>query len=273
MALDGSGFSLVVRPVASLLPHEQIIPSHVNTIQKELKEDGVQRDPIMIDGSDGVVLDGMHRLAAFEKMGIRNAICCAVDYDSESVSLGRWARAYATRGGEGLEGATGDNWTRRVSTVETALEELGRRGTALAVMSSEGAYLFDGNRSLDEAFEAVRRLDAVADQRGWHRTFVPDDEIVQALRVKGSLAVLVEKLLKGDVLRAGRESKFFPCKTSRHTIDPRPVAVDFPLKDLDRATDEALRRRLSGSRGRLLPANSVYGGRRYKERLLVLIAT
>ncbi|MDG6898766.1 MAG: hypothetical protein JRN24_03400, partial [Nitrososphaerota archaeon] len=60
------------------------------------------------------------------------------------------------------------------------------------------------------------------------------------------------------------------CKTSMHLIDPRPVAVDFPVAELNEATSRSLEERLRGRGERLLPADSVYEGRRYKERLLLL---
>jgi len=55
-----------------------------------------------------------------------------------------------------------------------------------------------------------------------------------------------------------------------HVIDPRPVAVNFPMAELSGATSASLRKRLEGIREQLLPPGSTYEGRRYKERLLLL---
>jgi hypothetical protein len=55
-----------------------------------------------------------------------------------------------------------------------------------------------------------------------------------------------------------------------HLIDPRPVAVNFPVEDLNDATSASLRKLLEGRREYLLPSDSLYEGRRYKERLLLL---
>ena len=65
MALAKAGFILAVKPVSILRPHEETIPEHVRGLTAEMKRDGVQRDPIIIDQDTATDLDGMHRLAAF----------------------------------------------------------------------------------------------------------------------------------------------------------------------------------------------------------------
>ena len=84
--------------------------------------------------------------------------------------------------------------------------------------------------------------------------------------------VLLPRLNKQDVLTAARSGRLFPCKTTMHIIDPRPVAIDFPLAELMKRTSPrpVLDGILKEEQSRLLPTNSVYEGRRYKERLLVL---
>ena len=53
-----------LRPVPKLRPHEETIESNTREMVAQLKRDGAQKDPIIVDGATGVVLDGMHRLAA-----------------------------------------------------------------------------------------------------------------------------------------------------------------------------------------------------------------
>ena len=72
------------------------------------------------------------------------------------------------------------------------------------------------------------------------------------------------------MLSAGRSGRLFPCKTSMHVIDPRPVGVDIPLRELREGSAKTLDLRIR-SRHTLLPPDSLYGGRRYKERLVLMI--
>lgn len=270
MALDVAGFSLGIRSTESLLPHEETIQSHVESLATQMDRDGVQKDPLIVDRVSGTVLDGMHRLAAFSRLGISRAACCSVDYGSMAVTLSRWARLYALPRGESYASVLESlSITRRVSLAD-ALEALGRKDVGLAVLTSDAAFVPARPTDLMATFELVLGMDSLSEKQGWRRDFVPEDDLDLALQEKRNIVVLVQKLTKEDVVSAAKNRNLFPCKTSMHRIDPRPVAVNFPLAELNGATTEALRELLKGKRERLLPADSVYGGRRYKERLLLL---
>ncbi len=258
-----------VRPLSSLLPHEETIPSHVEQVAAQLKRDTVQKDPMVVDGASGTVLDGMHRLAALERLGIGNAICCTVDYSSSSVSLHRWARAYS--GGQGdLRRELAGAGVTRATTIAEAYHLLETRSCGLVAFVSGNAYLPETKIGLSEAFVVVRRLDEFAQASGYRREFVPEDDVDSALQHPETVVLMVQRLGKDDVVSAARTNHLFPCKTSMHAIDPRPVAVNFPISQLGALTGDELRRRFGSSRGELLPPDSLYGGRRYKERLLLL---
>lgn len=268
MALLKAGFTVSMKPVAALRPHEEVIPWHVGQLAEEMRRDGIQRDPIIVDRESLVVLDGMHRLAAFEKLGIENAVCCGVDYASKAVSLGRWARVYSTGAPpesilEGIQGL-------RKGTLSAAFDALEAKRVAYVVLTSASAYVPTGDGSLDVGASVMRSLDGAAQANGWNRDFVPEDEIDGPLQDDGAMVFLLRKVTKDEVVSAARSGRLFPCKTSMHVIDPRPVAVDFPISKLNGATDEALRDLLEGKEERLAPADTVYEGRRYKEKLLFL---
>ncbi len=270
MSLAKAGFVLGVKPVSALRPHEETIPSHVRGLAADMKRAGVQKDPIIVDGDTLTVLDGMHRLAAFGELGIENAVCCSVDYSSKAVSLGRWARVYSARGGSPASDLFALAGLTRRTTLAQAFEALEGRDVGLALLTSEAAYLPEGRLGLAEAMDAMARLDRASESNRWERSFVPEDDVDVPLQSSRNVVLLVRKLRKDDVVNAARSGKLFPCKTSMHLIDPRPVAVNFPVDELNRATSATLRQRLEGRRELLLPANSLYEGRRYKERLLLL---
>jgi hypothetical protein len=270
LTLEDAGVKLDVRRVESLLPHEDTIPSHVERVTAELKHDGVQKDPIIVDSASGTVLDGMHRLAAFQKLGIGNAVCAAIDYGSESVGLDRWARVYSHADGNKAKTALAKVGLTLLTTFADAIRILDGRENGPAVFVDGDALLPGLTMDLQGAFGMVRELDSLAQERGWRRRFVPEDELEGAFRTSGTIAALVQRLGKDDVVAAAKSNHPFPCKTSLHSVDPRPVAVNFPLKELDGASAADLRERFAQSVGELLPPNSTYGGRRYKERLLLL---
>lgn len=268
MALRRSGFKLELKPVSALRPHEETIPSHVHELADQCERDGVQKDPVLVDSETGSIVDGMHRLAAFKLLGLRNVVCCSFDYNSESISVYRWARAYSGAGVEGLLEAAKSAGISRATSSEDALRELEGKGSGLSVLSSHGALMPKTRIGLDAAFSVVRALDSVAAAKDLSRKFVSEGELEAESARRDSIAVLVEKLSKGDVIEAARTGRLFPCKTSMHVIDPRPVAVNFPLADL--ANEARIKDVDSKSPGRIAPPGTLYEGRRYKERLLLL---
>jgi hypothetical protein len=270
MALAQAGFTLGIRPVSSLRPHEEIIASHVEKIASEMRRDGVQKDPIMIDQDSATVLDGMHRLAAFEALRVENAVCCAVDYSSRSVTLGRWARVYSVPRGRSFAELLGPAGITRRTTLAEAFHSLESKDAQLGALTPDAAYLPDRKMDLSLAFATITSIDRLAEASGCQRSFVPEDEVDVPLQSDESMVLLLRRLGKDDVVTAGRTGKLFPCKTSMHRVDPRPVAVNFPIDELDRATTSKLRERLAAGKEELLPPNSLYEGRRYKERLLLL---
>lgn len=270
MALARTGFTLGIRPVGSLRPHEETIPENVQTVASEMMKDGIQKDPIIIDRESATVLDGMHRLAAFVSLRVENAVCCSVDYSSKTVTLHRWARVYGVPPGDTFEEALTATVAVRRTTLAEAFSAVDSREAGFAVLSAQKAYVSNGSADLSRAVGAVEALDAIAAERGWKRRFVPEDDIDLPLQEPRNIVVLLRRITKDDVVTAGRSGKLFPCKTSMHLIDPRPVGVNFPIAELNSATAQTLREKLKGREGRLLPAGSEYGGRRYKERLLLL---
>jgi hypothetical protein len=151
-----------------------------------------------------------------------------------------------------------------------AFSALENKEVGVAAMVSDTAYVPEGSADLQAAGELVNEIDKFAEAKKWERKFIPEDEVDEPLQDKRNIVVLMKRLTKEDIVSAAKTKVLFPCKSSMHVIDPRPVGVDFPVADLNKATSQSLERLLKGRGERILPVNSVYGGRRYKERLLLL---
>lgn len=270
MDLSKAGFVLGIRPVSSLFPHEQIIPEHVRQLSSGMLSDGVQKDPIIIDGGSATVLDGMHRLAAFKALRVENAVVCAVDYSSPAVTLRRWARVYNNPGSSGQTELLDRAGPVRRVTLAEAFSVLEGKESGMALFTSDAAFLPEGQIQIWDAVGRVNSIDKLVEDGTWKRTFVPEEEVDIPLQDRRNVVVLLRRLTKDEVVNAARSGNLLPCKTSMHAIDPRPVGVNFPIPELNHATSATLRERLGGRGERLLPPESVYEGRRYKERLLLL---
>lgn len=78
-------------PVASLHPHEQIEEADVERLVKEIRSQGLVREPIWIAEPEGVILNGHHRYEALRRLGVRRVPAWAVDYSDTAMELNRWS--------------------------------------------------------------------------------------------------------------------------------------------------------------------------------------
>jgi hypothetical protein len=269
LVLAGGELRIDLRPVISLLPHEETIPEQLQKLTSQIKKDKVQKDPVIVDRETGTVLDGMHRLAAFAQLGLENVVCCLLDYSSTGIELKRWARVYEVKQKMLLSNALEELGFNRVVTLNEAFGAIENRSAGAAAFTQHSCRILPKSPDLSNAFKVVRSLDSLSNSLGWRRSFAREDEIDVALQGTDNMVVLVERLGKQDIVNAARSHRLFPCKTSLHTIDPRPVALDYPT-EFANDSSERLREFMAKRSPKMLPAGSVYEGRRYKERLLLL---
>lgn len=76
-------------PLQKCLIHEGTIPKLVEQIASHLETDGIMKNPIVVTEHQNhlVILDGMHRFAALQKLKVRDVLVFVVDYQSGGVIL------------------------------------------------------------------------------------------------------------------------------------------------------------------------------------------
>jgi len=67
--------------------HEATDPAAVRALIGELQAHPVLQFPIVVDARTRVILDGHHRHAAFQELGLRKIPCLMVDYDSDDIQV------------------------------------------------------------------------------------------------------------------------------------------------------------------------------------------
>ena len=97
---------VVLRIVHSkdLIGHEEVDPTRVEGLLRRLQSDGVLKNPPVVAraGSQHVVLDGVTRVAALRKMGIRDVLVQIVDYDGPRIDLDSWCHVIVGMRGKEL---------------------------------------------------------------------------------------------------------------------------------------------------------------------------
>lgn len=90
-------FALV--PISDLREHEEVRPERVAVVERRLVEDGVVRQPVVVDEGTMVVLDGHHRFNALRRLGATRVPAYLVDYRDGAITVESWdpARAPPTK--------------------------------------------------------------------------------------------------------------------------------------------------------------------------------
>ena len=262
-----------LRPIGSVLPHEETITDLSSRLSDQIRADGFQRDPIIVDRENHVVLDGMHRLRALKELGARHILCHLVDYSSPEIRLERWARSLKGVKRESLAEILKDSRIDRRVSLKEAIELVDGRSTPVAVLTSGSCFVASSSfRSLAESFELVRRLDEASRAMGLREDFIEEEIIETAIPNPGSVVILTPRVEKKEVIEAAKGGRLFPHKSTMHVIGIRAVGVNYPLSELqeEEPSQEVRASKLEGAKGSILDPPVTYFGRRYWEKLLVV---
>lgn len=72
--------------------HEETIPELLEQLVFSIRADGFIKHPIIADKESLIVLDGVHRIIALEKLSIRRVPACLVNYNSPHIEVCSWYR-------------------------------------------------------------------------------------------------------------------------------------------------------------------------------------
>ena len=251
--------------------HEEIIPELLEELSNDINSDGEAKHPVIADLNTLVVLDGMHRVAAFEKLGCKYLPVCLVNYQSPSVKVGCWYRTVDGRAS--VNELLGILQTLGLTPEESPLE---RAMGTLAVQSKEKCYLIKGaGEGVRKNYAVVRRIEEALRERGLKVDYETESDAVRKVQSgEATAAILTPKVTKEEVIEAALSSKVFSHKTTRHVVAARPMGIDVPLgwlkggKPLDEV-NRMLIEHLSRRKVKRLPKGTLFEGRRYEEELWI----
>jgi hypothetical protein len=264
-----------LRPVGSVIPHEETITDLSSRLSDQIRADGFQRDPIIVDRENHVVLDGMHRLRALKDLGARHILCHLVDYSSPEIRLERWARSLKGVKRESLVEILKDSRIDRRVSLKDAINLVDGRSTPVAVLTSGPCFVASSSfGGLAESFELVRRLDETSRAMGLQEDFIEEELIETAIPTPGNVVILTPRVEKVEVIEAAKSGRLFPHKSTMHVIGLRTVGMNYPLSELreEEPSHELRAAKLEGAKGSILNPPVTYFGRRYWEKLLVVRA-
>ncbi len=257
--------------------HEEIIPEMLEALAKAIKEDGMARHPVIADIKTLVVLDGMHRVTAFGKLGYKYLPVCLVDYKSPKISLGCWHRTVRGANVEEILDLLGPLGLKTSeASVAEAKEALDTRAAVAAILSKDGCQILKAEAGgVREAYVWVGRIEKALAGKGLRIGYETERDAEKKVRRGEADAVLMTpKVKKEDVLEVALAGNVFAHKTTRHVVPARPMSINVPLEWLrgEKSRGEIDRMfidHLSKRKLKHLPRGELFEERRYEEELLV----
>lgn len=261
--------------IEELKPHEEVIEELVAKLTREMREDGIVRDPLIVEQEEHVILDGMHRFSSLERLRCRFAPCCLVDYMSPQIMVGSWFRVFTVEEADSvaqriLSSMKLDYSLSRVDPTDTY-----EPSTVILTKGQKGFSLRDPTNVLERCRIAAS-IEKRMVQDGHRVTYLSEALAIQRLSSERANFVIVLPVFTKDTIRKfGSEGLLLPHKVTRHVIPSRPLAIDVPLSLLTeprisrQEADEKLGELLAGRKIDRRPPGSVIDGRRYEEELLL----
>lgn len=265
---------LAIAEISTLHIHEEIIPSFMEALKKNISEDGIFIHPIIVDKETRVVLDGMHRVAASKALDFHHIPVCFVDYYNPHILLRCWYRTFRDLEAEEIE-----ETLRRLDIkyeymdLDSAQRMVKDRKKEIAILTKARAYAVDDHSDAEAIYAKVKRMEKIF-SRNHIMGFASEREAKEkVLRGELSACIATPALSKDEVTVVAKAGRVYPQKTTRHVIPARPMGVRVPNDWLitglsEGVLNERLRVHLSSKTLRPMPPGTVLD-RLYEEPLYV----
>jgi ParB-like chromosome segregation protein Spo0J len=92
-----TGYTCQLVEIARLRPTEMVDAAHVRALAGEMRRDGIQRRPVLVERGSLAILDGHHRFRAAQMLGLSRVSAVLIGYDDPRLTLSSWTDRAFTR--------------------------------------------------------------------------------------------------------------------------------------------------------------------------------
>lgn len=89
------GYEIALRSLRNVQPSEHVDPANVTMLRESIVKAGRWLQPIIVERSQGIVMDGNHRFSAAMQLGLKRVPCILLDYADPRVSVRHWQTGHA----------------------------------------------------------------------------------------------------------------------------------------------------------------------------------
>lgn len=245
-------------PMEKCLAHEGIVQKWVDRIAFNILDHGVVKNPIIVSEHNKhyIVIDGMHRFAAFNKMELPNVLVCETDYYSDKIILEGWD-AFTFRPLDAKSLLTelfpiGEGYViEECNDISEARLQILERKHLLVAGDKSGKFYtldkpkIDDEHLLDELIHVTQRVDAEIDARDLRVLYVENSLSDEKFENSDAESMIIRpQFRKEEVIVRTLNRQLFPRKSTRHIIPDRPLRVDLDLSLLRANIDLEIKNRL-----------------------------
>jgi hypothetical protein len=266
---------IVLRSLFDLHPHEETIRKAIDRLRRWICRKGVQLDPMIVDSSTGVILDGMHRYATLKELGLIRGVVYSIDYLDQNIGLKKWLICLKTMPDAArMENLRRDFSLDQMDEIQTACRRAELRESAYTLLTRKNNFCSKNEDSVINAYWASwQLLIATGVEFGIEGDSVSIKELLQ----RYSAVIYRPTVTKKEILRYASAGRLFPPKSTRHTVPERPMNIQFPIRILsrevlDKEAQDQLRSIINGRRLRRMHAGTRYRGRIYDEPITVFVS-
>ncbi|MEJ5293494.1 MAG: ParB N-terminal domain-containing protein [Candidatus Methanosuratincola sp.] len=256
--------------VEALLPHEEYDRKILYDVALSLQTERVVRDPIIVDASSLMILDGTHRYWALRRMGCVSAPVAIYDYTSDAVGIARWNRCIAS------PAIFLPNREIRVeySNAGEALAAVMDRRASLALIGMSGSQLVvEEEFEIHRAYSLLSELETELRAKGCGVYYATEEDSFRRLKSgEASWVIVPPPIKKEEAIEAALSGRLFPIKSTRHIIPSRPINLCIPIEWLAGAPDRVeakLQDLLSRTSFKRVEPGAMVDGRRYEEEVYI----
>lgn len=91
----GHGYQIALRALCDVRQSEQVDPLNVQRLREAIIQAGHWLEPIIVERSRGIVMDGNHRFNAARALGLKRVPCIQLDYADPRVCVRHWQTGQA----------------------------------------------------------------------------------------------------------------------------------------------------------------------------------
>ncbi|UCH59967.1 MAG: ParB N-terminal domain-containing protein [Anaerolineales bacterium] len=237
---------LAILPVDKMLLHEQHDQQRSPHLLENVRTSGVLRNPPIVSPLHDrtgryLVLDGAHRTLVMQQLGLVHILAQVVEPDDPGLALNPWNHVlWELAPGDFQQSVTGIPYIDVVPDKNTnsGLELVNKQPLARYCLPDGEAYtIYPPTSDLITRLNFLNTfVDRYKDQARLDRTNLQDVEALRKLYPQLTGLVIFPRFRIEEVMYLAGAGYLLPTGTTRFTISPRALHVNYPLAELSKNT-------------------------------------